>query len=356
MVAFVHRKELNQARRKRTKIVLQRKLLAFLLVFLLAASVYRITFSSTSAADINLVNSLSDPQLSQQDSVVTCSPQDCGAHGTCLVNRCICVDPKYTGERCDQPNPNHNARSIACFKGNDDRCMNIPKYGRLKTISKDRTEVSRKCEVSWWETSKGIPVRNEQQLVAFDGFQALPGDLGDVLELGAGPFTKIRLILEQQQRLVKSITLVDPLLDEYLSNTNITTSFDNKELCVKSDCIPVKLHSTTAEAFDVMPGSRRYDTVILVNTLEHTENAVQILHNIYALLKPGSILVFGEEFVTSFQLQIADPCHPIRIQRQLFDEYLELFPEKLLGPRTGMGLEGITHEGVKQSIYAIVRK
>lgn len=283
-----------------------------------------------------------------------CTPPDCGLHGTCLVNRCICVDPSYTGARCDQPNPYHNAKSIACFKGNDDRCMNIPKYGRLKVLSKSRIQKSRKCEVSWWETARGIPIRNEQQLAAFDKFSSLPDDLGDVLELGSGPYTKIRLILEQNQpRDVKSITLVDPLLDEYLSNPNITTSFNEKELCVNNKCISIKLHSITAESFH---SERFYDTIILVNTLEHTENAVSILHNIYALLKSGGILVFGEEFATSFQLQIADPCHPIRIQRALFEEYLELFGEQLLSPRTATNIPEITHAGVKQSVYAIVEK
>jgi SAM-dependent methyltransferase len=232
--------------------------------------------------------------------------------------------------------------------------MNIPNYGRLKAISQQRIKSSRQCEVSWWEAAQGIPVRNEQQLVAFDNFTALPNDLGDVLELGAGPYTKVRLILEQEElRTVKSIALVDPLIEEYLSNTDITTSFTHEELCVERNCFPTKLHSTSAEAFF---SEQHYDTIILVNTLEHTENAVQILHNIWVLLKPGGLLVFGEEYSTSFQLQIVDPCHPIRIMRVLFDEYLDLFGEQLLGPRTGMDIPGITHEGVKQSVYAILRK
>lgn len=235
--------------------------------------------------------------------------------------------------------------------------MNIPEYGRLKTLSQKRVDTSRKCEVSWWQSARGMPERNKQQIIAFDYFRALPNDLGDVLELGSGPYTKTRLILEQDEpkQTVKSVTLVDPLLDEYLSNPNITTSFDRKELCVKNSCIPVTLLSSTAEALD--PNQRQYDTIILVNTLEHTENAVTILHNIYHLLKPRGILVFGEEYATRMQLETADACHPIRIQRRLFDEYLALFREQLLAPRTGFDLKGsITHEGVKQSVYAIVRK
>lgn len=273
------------------------------------------------------------------------------------MNRCICVNPTHTGLHCKDANPNYNAHSIACFKGNDDRCMNIPKYGRLRALSHDRTTKARKCEVSWWEHAHGVPIRNEQQRLAFRDFQALPKDLGNVLELGSGPYTKLKLILEQatKQRTVTSVTLVDPLLEEYLSNPNITTSFDRKELCVKDTCIPVKLLYITGEALS-SSSEELYDTIILVNTLEHTENAVIILHNIYTLLRPGGVLVFGEEYATSFQLQVADPCHPIRIQRQLFDEYLSLFREHLLPPQTGMNVQGITHQGVKQSIYAIVRK
>ena len=343
------RKQVKRARKRTTSSRLLRALLIAVLLLPLALSVYRISVTFT-----KLPSKINDLVPSQKEDCA-----DCGT-GTCLVNRCICVDPASTGAHCDQPSRNHNAHSIACFKGNDDRCMNIPNYGRLKALSNtDRTTAARKCEVSWWENApQGRPIRNEQQLVAFDDFETLPEDLGDVLELGAGPYTKFRLILEQaagERRRVNSITLVDPLLDEYLSNANITTSYNKKELCVKDKCTPVMLLSMTGEA---LASERRglYDTVILVNTLEHTENAVQILHNIYTLLKPRGILVFGEEFATLFQLQIADPCHPIRIQRQLFDEYLSLFGETLMAPKTGMNMAGITHEGVKQSVYAIVRK
>ena len=233
--------------------------------------------------------------------------------------------------------------------------MNTEKYGRLRIISKDRTESSHQCEVSWWQTTQGIPIRNQQQLFAFDSFNALPHDLGDVLELGAGPYTKTRLILEQKERYIRSVTLVDPLLDQYMANPNITTSFEKGALCIKDRCLPTQLLSTTAEAL-TSGHTQRYDTIILVNTLEHTENAVQILHNVYSFLKPGGILVFGEEFASMLQLQTVDVCHPIRITRALYDEYLELFPNVLLSPRTGEGIEGITHEGVKQSVYAILGK
>ena len=356
MASFLRRyDEPNQVKRARTRnVVLPRnKRLIFLLVLSSTATVYWIIFFFIKSIESGSVSEANSQFQQDADVTYTCTSRDCD--GTCLVNRCICVDPSHTGKHCKDPHPHHNRNSIACFKGNDDRCMNIPKYGRLKAISQDRIEASHKCEVSWWETTQGIPVRNEQQLVAFDNFRALSKDLGYVLELGAGPYTKIRLILEHEEaaRTANSITLVDPLLHVYLSNPNITTSFTSDKLCVKGQCISTKLHPVAAEAFVT---KQRYDTIILVNTLEHTENAVQIMHNIWVLLKKGGILVFGEEYSTSLQLQVADPCHPIRIMKALFDEYLDLFEEALLGPRTGMDLDGITHQGVKQSVYAIVRK
>jgi SAM-dependent methyltransferase len=285
---------------------------------------------------------------------VTCP--DCGVGGSCLVNRCICVNPKYTGTLCNQLNPNFNGHSIACLKKNDDRCMNIPKVGRLLAIDKNRTFVSQKCEMSWWSTTRGVPERNVQQAIAFDYFRSLPVNLGHVLEIGAGPYTKARLILEQaNHRVIQSLTLVDPLLDDYLANPNITTSFTTEQLCIEKTCIPVTLYSTTAESFH--PQQQKFDTILLVNTLEHAENAVDIMHNIYLILKKGGIFIFGEEYTSSFQLQVADLCHPIRILPRFLYDYLALFTGKqLLPPRTGMDIQGITHQGVQQSIYAIVQK
>ena len=50
-------------------------------------------------------------------------------------------------------------------------------------------------ELGFWKKT-AIPLGNLQQVEAFDGFKSLPRSLGRVLEIGAGPYTKIFLMLE----------------------------------------------------------------------------------------------------------------------------------------------------------------
>lgn len=237
----------------------------------------------------------------------------------------------------------------------DDVCMNTERYGRLKVASPERQKDAQSCETDFWQTHAS-PTRNQDQLLAFESFRSLPLDLGDVVEVGAGPYTKLRLILDASSkwRQVKSVTLIDPLLNDYILHPNITTSYPNGKLCnTAGSCVPTKLMSTTGET--PLPCSH-YDTAILINTLEHCDNAVAVLDNIHRSLKINGILIFGESFATDWQLRGNDKCHPIQPTRILFDEFLAQFSSSyLLEPRTGE-LDGIMNGGARQSIYAIARK
>ena len=277
----------------------------------------------------------------------------CGIHGSCLINRCIC-DSGYEGNDCTIFAKPRDVRCV--FNSNDDVCMNTERYGRLKVASPERQRESQECETNFWK-AHAKPTRNYDQLLAFESFQSLPIDLGHVVEVGAGPYTKIRLILEEsnKRRQVKSITLVDPLLNVYMGSQNITTSYPTGKLCSHNgSCIPTTLLATSGETR--LP-RLYYDAAILVNTLEHCQNAVAVLNNIYHALKSNGILVFGETFATAWQLRENDKCHPIRPTRLLFDEFLAEFSSPyLLEPRTGEQVHGVTNGGARKSLYAIVRK
>lgn len=279
----------------------------------------------------------------------------CGPHGSCLIDRCIC-DPFFDGERCTE----ERQRDSRCFDNltKDDMCMNtLQGYGRLKVASQNRMKLAHQCETDFWEKTQA-PVRNSAQVVAFNEFRQLPIDLGHVVEIGAGPYTKIRLLLEtggDKNHTVKSATLVDPLIHEYILNPKVTTSYPDGKLCVQGSCIDTILKSSPGE--EPLP-FQQYDMAILVNTLEHCENAIKVLDNVYQSLKPGGILIFGESVTTPRKLQKTDACHPIQVTWKFFAEYLGAFKGKdVMAPRGGKSIQGASKRiGIKNNMFAIVRK
>eukprot|EP00956_Cyclotella_meneghiniana_P000967 scaffold1144_cov22-Cyclotella_meneghiniana.AAC.1 len=276
----------------------------------------------------------------------------CGEFGTCLVDRCVC-DPSYEGKNCefmvDNASAGCNAPRDAFYP---DRCMNIGKqpWGRLMVSSQ-------------LSTATKVPTRNADQTAAFDGWNSLPEDLGHVVEFGAGPYTKLRLILEdgQTRRSVKSATMIDPLVSEYIRNPKIQTTYQNGNICVDKTagwgggCIQTYLASFGGE--DPLP-KEQYDTAIMVNTIEHCKDAVKVFDNIFRSLKPGGVFIFGEEFASENQLERNNQCHPIRITQEFYKFYLNTFYGTFLMPiRLGRDIPGVMKiEGAKNSIYAIVRK
>ena len=285
------------------------------------------------------------------ESTTTTENRFCGSHGSYLIDACIC-DPGYDGESCNKRIPH---RGTKCqFDPNPDVCWNVRDVGRFRVASRERQQQAFSCETGFWETNS-IPVRNLDQLIAFERFRGLPCDLGDILEIGAGPYTKTKLILENQpDRRVSHVTLLDPLIEEYMTNRKIKTSYPNRYLVVNGVPIPTSLVAAGGE--DPLP-VHRYDTVILVNTLEHCLNAVVVLNNAYQSLKPGGILIFGESFAQETMLQTSDACHPIQLMRTFLENYLTNYKgSAILPPRCGDAVDGVTHQGVKRTLFAILRK
>ena len=46
-----------------------------------------------------------------------------------------------------------------------------------------------------------------------------------------------------------------------------------------------------AERLDVF--DQAFDTLMMINVIEHVENGIRILRNIYNALKPGGLLIFN---------------------------------------------------------------
>ena len=197
-------------------------------------------------------------------------------------------------------------------------------WGRLRVSSPQRSNAAQDCELGFWRHTK-VPERNAYQMHMFDRFKSLPERLGHALEFGAGPYTKLRLILESGtvRRTVDTATMIDPLAFTYVTDALVHSSYKKGSICLNQSrgfaggCIPTMVGSFGAEV--PMPASA-YDTVIIANTIEHCQDAMDILQNIWNSLRPGGYLVFGEE-VASVNAR-TDLCHPLRITFKFYHMWL----------------------------------
>jgi SAM-dependent methyltransferase len=123
-------------------------------------------------------------------------------------------------------------------------------------------------------------------------------------------------------------------------NTKVTTSYPDGKLCVQESCIDTILKSSRGD--EALP-FQQYNMAILVNALEHCENVIKVLNNVYQSLKQGEILIFGEGVTTQNKLQRTDACHPIQVTWNCFAEYLGAFKRMAkMAPRGLKRIQGLS--------------
>jgi SAM-dependent methyltransferase len=150
--------------------------------------------------------------------------------------------------------------------------------------------------------------RHNEHAILFDSYRVLPNNLGDLLEIGCGPFTQTSTII--QGRIAKSITLLDPLLEQYKQHPH----------CSYSKLLPTPtLLAIRGEDLDLV---KQFDTIICINVLEHVQDANRVLANIRRAMKPGAIVIMGERTYDDLDVSIAyDIGHPVRIKSTVLNDF-----------------------------------
>lgn len=158
--------------------------------------------------------------------------------------------------------------------------------------------------------------RSGEHAEVFKNYEALKPDLGHVCEVGCGPFTQLKRII--QGRSASRITLLDPLLSSYRKLRHCSYR-DGKFLGFP--------HTTLRnEMAESLTDFAVFDTIVCINVLEHVMDAPRVLENLKRAVKAGGTVVFGEKSFDEFDPHYTfDMGHPIHLKRPLLDAFKKNF-------------------------------
>lgn len=198
----------------------------------------------------------------------------------------------------------------------------------IVTVDHDRWKKAQQFESEGWLTHwrDADSDRNDEHKRGFDNYTSVPKNLGNVIEIGCGPFTQLKTI--QQNRKITSVTLLDPLLERYHQLPNCTYK-DGHFMG-----LPTTLICSPAEQLKPIG---KFDTAICINVLEHVQDVPQILLALHQCLKPKGILIFGERVYDGLNINdVYDIGHPIRVKIKIFHEWEKQFkPLFQINPKPG---------------------
>jgi SAM-dependent methyltransferase len=155
----------------------------------------------------------------------------------------------------------------------------------------------------------------------FENYSALPARMDQVIELGCGPYTNLRLLLPGRE--VRRVVCSDPLMQEYLE-------FDERWLgqAWRRGAVKVDEHAIEECPFE----SDAFDVVVMINVLDHVRDALACLRQAARITRPGGWIVVGQDLSNADDVTRTgeDIGHPIRIDDATMDaELLPRFEAKL---------------------------
>lgn len=251
-----------------------------------------------------------------------CSPQ--GTKAT-FFDRCICM-PGWMGARCASMDTteaclpaNDPAYGKWKWKGGTPRtnlkrqcwsksmaspfCSWTASYGSVQ-VNEDVWHMARRDELKEWQGKPGHfrPTglrtgddRSDEHIEGFRGYAAVPaGSLGRTIEIGCGPWTQLRALLKRRQdvHVGAHLTLVDPNVADY---ANFSSVYHGGVFHAAGRSVPAELIAAGGEAISGAKHAGMYDTLVMINVVEHVQDAVMLLQNVYRALKPGGLLIFHEK-------------------------------------------------------------
>lgn len=204
----------------------------------------------------------------------------------------------------------HGQDAIKALKSENDAKYWDNTTGIIK-IDEGRWKKAQEYELDTWlrHARDAKSDRDIEHAELFDNYKVLPKNLGDVLEIGCGPFTQTRYILSQGYK-ANSITLSDPLIEHYKQHPNC--AYWNLQPSPRLIALPAENLRRLEE----------FDTIICINVLEHVRDVPAVLRNIKLALRPGGLIIMGERTYDDLNIEtLYDIGHPIRVKSVVLEEF-----------------------------------
>jgi SAM-dependent methyltransferase len=153
----------------------------------------------------------------------------------------------------------------------------------------------------------------------FEEYAFLPPTVENALEVGCGPYTNVRLMLDRCR--FGHLFLSDPLIRTY---ANFKLTFVS-EMYRKLGC------TLDDHALEELPfASGYFDLIVMINVLDHVRDARLCMETVIRVIKPGGILVLGQDLTNEEDLVALKNDggaigHPIKLDHHWFTPYLERF-------------------------------
>jgi SAM-dependent methyltransferase len=160
--------------------------------------------------------------------------------------------------------------------------------------------------------------RNYEHSAMFNNYISVPfSNIKNFIELGCGPFTNTRLLVNRLEQNCK-ISLLDPLAEKYLSHPNCSY----KNGFIKNRLI--NLISLPIEKYNI---NHKFDCILMNNVLEHCFDINMIFEKIISMLEQDGIFIFSDVYF--FKTDILKLCkntydtgHPLRISKDTLESFL----------------------------------
>jgi len=201
------------------------------------------------------------------------------------------------------------------------------KIGIIK-VDQNRWKEAQEYERKTWCVGPGkycADDRNLSHQINFNNYRELPSLLKndlDIIELGCGPYTNLRVIIPLLKKRIESIDLLDPLIKDYVL-TSPNCSYRSGMLEIN----PVNLIKSSIE--DFIP-TKKYDLIVMINVLEHCFDIDLIFEKILNMMKENAIFlfadkVFRENYIKECVNNYYDEGHPILISEKYLEAKLKSF-------------------------------
>jgi SAM-dependent methyltransferase len=223
----------------------------------------------------------------------------------------------------------------------------------IPKVTQERWEEAQHYERKTWcdSPAKGMATdRNEFHENHFGGYKqinfSITNDDLRVIELGCGPFTNLRLILPQIYRRIKSIDLLDPLINDYIQHTVNCTYKTGNLGGLKANII-----SSPIENFEI---PHKYDLVVMINVIEHCFDVDVIIQKIADMIETGGIFIFHDKFllkenVNEIHDRYYDSGHPLKLTYKYVEEQIKKHFIKL-------HTSSYINESDEECVYQILKK